>query len=253
MPTITLHQFRYSHFNEKARWALDWKAVPHERVSYLPGPHMKAMRKLSGQSSVPVLQIDGTVVAGSAAILDALEERWPEPALYPAEPVARQKALEIQQHFDKVIGPAVRAAVYADLLPESFFLGGLFSAGKPEPLRFLYRASYPLVGRLIKKAYRVTDAAYVARALEYCKEGLDFVASTANGNGYLVGESFSVADLCCAALLAPLAGPDHPDMAWPRQRPARVEAFLARWCEHPGAQWVRERYARDRPRSAAQS
>src|SRR6267143_212223 len=38
--TPELHQFRLSHFNEKARWALDFKGVPHVRRSYLPGPHM---------------------------------------------------------------------------------------------------------------------------------------------------------------------------------------------------------------------
>jgi hypothetical protein len=26
-----LVQFRFSHFNEKARWALDYKGVPHRR------------------------------------------------------------------------------------------------------------------------------------------------------------------------------------------------------------------------------
>lgn len=35
---ITLHPFPASHYNEKARWALDLKAVPHDRVSLLPGP-----------------------------------------------------------------------------------------------------------------------------------------------------------------------------------------------------------------------
>ena len=34
MAGITLHQFLYSHFNEKARWALAFKGVPHERRSY---------------------------------------------------------------------------------------------------------------------------------------------------------------------------------------------------------------------------
>ena len=38
-PAVTLHQFRYSHFNEKVRWALDFKGIAHERVSELPGPH----------------------------------------------------------------------------------------------------------------------------------------------------------------------------------------------------------------------
>ena len=31
-----LWHFRISHFNEKARWALDWKRVPHVRRAVLP-------------------------------------------------------------------------------------------------------------------------------------------------------------------------------------------------------------------------
>ena len=34
-----LWQFTASHYNEKARWALDWKGVAHVRQSLLPGPH----------------------------------------------------------------------------------------------------------------------------------------------------------------------------------------------------------------------
>jgi hypothetical protein len=37
METPVLFQFTYSHFNEKARWALDLKHVPHVRHSLLPG------------------------------------------------------------------------------------------------------------------------------------------------------------------------------------------------------------------------
>src|SRR6185503_21320125 len=39
MAVPVLWQFRFSHFNEKARWALDWKRVPHTRSSLLPGWH----------------------------------------------------------------------------------------------------------------------------------------------------------------------------------------------------------------------
>jgi hypothetical protein len=33
-----LWQFRLSHYNEKARWALDYKGIPHERRSLLLPP-----------------------------------------------------------------------------------------------------------------------------------------------------------------------------------------------------------------------
>src|SRR5262245_66603262 len=92
---LVLHQFVGSHFNEKARWALDWKGLPHRRRTYFPGPHAPAMLRLSGQRTTPVLVIDGEVIAGSAAILAALEERFPEGPILPTdhELAAREVAL----------------------------------------------------------------------------------------------------------------------------------------------------------------
>ncbi len=249
-PGVTLHQFRYSHFNEKARWALDFKRISHERVSLLPGPHRSAMRRLTGQTSVPVLVINGTAIAGSAAIIDALEQRWPAPALYPLDPGERARALEIQQHFDAVVGPCARTALYADLLGEQWYLSGLFSSGKPLAARLPYRLAFPLVARLIRRGYRVNDPAAVSRAVDETGKALDFVATTANASGHLVGNRFSVADLTCAALLAPLVNPAHPDMQWPEPLPERARPFLARWRAHPGAAWVLRCYERYRPATA---
>jgi len=75
--SVVLHQFPFSHFNEKARWGLDWKGVPHVRETYLPGPHAQQIQRLAGQTMTPVLVLDGEVIPGSARILDALERRFP--------------------------------------------------------------------------------------------------------------------------------------------------------------------------------
>ena len=42
---IELYQFNFSTFNEKARWALDYKHVPHRKTTLLPGPHIRTMKK----------------------------------------------------------------------------------------------------------------------------------------------------------------------------------------------------------------
>ncbi len=44
-PSRELYMFRKSHFNEKARWTLDLKALPHRRIALLPGPHASTDRK----------------------------------------------------------------------------------------------------------------------------------------------------------------------------------------------------------------
>ena len=67
---------RVSHYNEKARWALDWKGAAHERQSLLPGPHMRTVKKLTNGATVqvPVLVEAQQVIAGSAAIIEHLDE-----------------------------------------------------------------------------------------------------------------------------------------------------------------------------------
>ena len=249
--TVVLHQFASSHYNEKARWGLDWTGVVHRRETYLPGPHAPQMKRLSGQSATPVLCHDGTVIAGSAPILDALEQRFPERPLYPADPVLRWRALAIQRDFDAEVGVAVRTAVFSVLLEEPDYLCATFAGHRSRPVRALYRATFPVLAPIIAKANGVTDAAAVERAFERTRRALDFVAREVGPSGYLVGDAFSVADLCCASLLAVLVDPPHPDMSHPKPMPARIEAFLARFAQHPAAAWVLEQYARHRPASCA--
>jgi glutathione S-transferase len=121
MTAVELFQFQFSHYNEKARWALDWKRIPHVRRSYLPGLHMLPIRRLSGQQSLPVLRDGGQVIAGSARIVEHLEHSQPAPPLYPADAAARARALEIQRWFDEQVGAPVRAAFFHEVLPEGAY------------------------------------------------------------------------------------------------------------------------------------
>ena len=248
---IVLHQFAASHYNEKARWALDWKGIAHRRVTHFPGPHAVAMQRLSGQRATPVLVLDGEVIAGSAKIVAALDARFPERPLLPEDPKLAERALALQRHFDAEVGPAVRTAVFSVLIREPAQLCRTFSQGKPAWSSALYRAAFPLTRPLIARANSAVDAATVERAFAISEAALDQVAREAAVSGQLVGDAFSVADLACAALLAPLVSPDHPDMAQPRPRPASIEAFLARFASHPGAAWVRDQYRRHRPAPCA--
>ena len=248
---IVLHQFARSHYNEKARWALDWKRVPHRRRTYFPGPHAPALLRLSGQRTTPALAIDAEVIPGSAAILAALEARFPERPLLPAEPALRARALALQSQFDLEVGPAVRTAVFSVLIREPDQLCRTFSQGKPAWSSALYRAAFPLTRPLIARANGVVDPANVARAFARSEAALDFVAREAGPGGQLVGDAFSLADLACAALLAPLVSLEHPDMRTPEPRPAALAAFHARFAAHPGAAWVREQYLRHRPAACA--
>jgi glutathione S-transferase len=246
-----LHQFAGSHYNEKARWGLDWKGVAHRRKTHLPGFHVTPLMELTGQRTTPALLLDGIAIAGSAAILDALEARVLERPLYPADPAQRERALAIQRDFDAEVGVAARTAVFSVLLEEPDYLSLAFAGDHTAAEIAQYRAALPALAPLIAKVNGVTGEDAVAQAFARTEAALDFVARETGASGYLAGDAFSIADLCCASLLAVVVDVQHPDMRKPQPRPARVEALLDRFAQHPGSAWVREQYARNRPPSRA--
>jgi maleylpyruvate isomerase len=81
--------------------ALRLKGVPFEYVDHDPADR-SAIRALSGQDLVPVVELDGEVLADSPAILRRIEERWPEPALWPAEPARRAETDTFVDWFNLV-------------------------------------------------------------------------------------------------------------------------------------------------------
>jgi glutathione S-transferase len=245
-PDVVLLQFPYSHYNEKGRWALDYKRVRHRRVDYLPGPHIPQIKRLTGQTQTPVLRLGDELIHGSARIIDEIERRYPEPALYPEDPPLRSRALEIARYFDDEVGPMVRRVLFSVLLDEPNYLCWMFSSKRSLPVRFLYRASFPLARGMMGKSMGITDRASIEEAFAATRVGLGFVSDHVRPTGYLVGDSFSVADLTAAALLAPLVQLSHPDMSRPTPMPAAVEKFVDRWSAHPATEWVREQYRRHR-------
>src|SRR3954462_5570253 len=92
-PPVLWH-LKVSHYNEKARWALDYKRLPHVRRAALPGRHTKIARGMGAGRTFPVLMLDGQALGDSTLIIEALERRYPEPPLYP-DAEDRRRALEI--------------------------------------------------------------------------------------------------------------------------------------------------------------
>src|SRR2546428_636649 len=94
MALPVLWHFTVSHFNEKARWALDFKRVRHVRRALLPGSHFLKIWRMTGQTAVPVLALDGRPIHDSTRIIEALERAYPEPPLYPRNEPERRRELE---------------------------------------------------------------------------------------------------------------------------------------------------------------
>ena len=141
---ITLWQFRASPYNEKVRWALDLKRVTHRRRSFLPGLHVGAIKSRTGQTATPILQLNGKWLSGSAAIVAALEERFPNPPLFPKDAAMRAAVLEIEKRFDDDFGPRMRRATFGQLLQAPSYLARVFAAGRSALVQAAYGAIIPL-------------------------------------------------------------------------------------------------------------
>ncbi len=242
-----LWQFRYSPYNEKARWGLALKGIPYTRRIVLPGPHAPKMRKLSGQTKTPVLVMDGQVVPNSADILAFLEQQRSEPALMPSDAASREEVLSLQRWFDDDIGPRLRKTVLFSMMGAYGYITETFAGDKPLPLRLFYRSVLPLAARKMREGNDIGGEQDIIDGHVAITEGLDLIADKSAGTGYLVGRAFTVADLTAAAMMAPVVNPDHPDMKRPEPMPTATRDLIARYAGHPGAEWVRRMYRDHRP------
>jgi glutathione S-transferase len=245
-PPVLWH-LQISHYNEKVRWALDYKRIPHRRRSMLPGIHRLITKRLADCPTSPVLTIDGKGIGDSSAILQAIEERWPEPPLIPADDADRRRALDLEDYFDEELGPHIRRAVYYELLPYPGLVVPLFTDGASGVSRGLLRGAFPLLRVAMRQAFHIY-AEPSARSRDKTIATLDRLEKELGDNDYLVGNRFTIADLTAASLFYPVAlPPEYPyrSPAW-EDLPDGAREFLGALRERSGATWVAEMYRRHR-------
>jgi glutathione S-transferase len=248
--TTTLWHLPVSHYSEKARWALDHKGVEHRRRAPLPGQHMIFALALTRgkEKTFPVLQLDGRTFGDSTAVIAALEERYPEPPLYPADPEQRHRALELEEFFDEELGPYARHAVFYELINDPATFGAVAARAVPGPLGKNERlvGTYARIYTSIRFGANSREGAEQARAkilaaFDRLERELD-----ANGGQYLVGDGFTVADLSAAALFYPVVGPEGGPIPPDQPVPSAFDEFREPLRQRPGYLWVEETYRRHR-------
>lgn len=245
-----LWQIKVSHYSEKVRWALDDKGVEHDRKAPPPGPHMLvALAKSRGASKTfPLLDLDGRTFSDSTDIVAALEERWPEPPLYPADPEERRRALELEDFFDEEVGPYTRLYAWHEITRDRHVAGRLLANEMPGPLRPAAPYVAPVAGAFLQVRYGVKAEDAAAEARRKIALGFDRIEDELGDGEYLVGDAFTVADLTAAALyyptVLPAEGPPLPDP------PPAYADFREGLAGRPAFRWV-ERIWREHRRSGA--
>jgi glutathione S-transferase len=244
---VVLWHLPISHFSEKARWALAYKGVEHERKAPPPGIHIAvALRLTRGrQYTLPVLELDGKRIGDSTAIIEELERRFPEPPLYPADPEERRRALELEDWFDEELGPYIRRFLFHQGREDRDYFDEVAAKTAPPALARHKRAS----GALARLFTAARFGAGSSRAAEGARvrmlAALDHLEAELGDRDYLVGDRFTVADLTAASLFYPLVLPPEGPRVMDPVAPGWDE-FRAPFKQRRGYRWVEEMFRRHR-------
>jgi len=185
MTTARLYSQSLNPFSEKVVCGLSFKGVDFVRVEVTEPDEIK---RLSPEAQLlPVLEIDGTRVSDSAAILHWLEELFPAPSLYSSDPKSRQQ----QQNL-------------ADWSDSSFaWYWNRWRTARDERERALAQQSPGLLSRLHQKVERkiglesngeIVNDREQEIMLEIASR-LDDLVGLLGGREYFYGERPSVADI----------------------------------------------------------
>jgi glutathione S-transferase len=237
-----LWQYNFSNFNEKVRWALDYKAVAHVRRSLLP--NMPRALLFSVRGTLPALDLDDERLVDSTRIIEVLERRFPDQPLYPEEVGERARALELEDFFDEHAGHELRRAAFVEQRDNPDYVSALLTTGRGTTTRRIYRSLISLPGSMAyaRRRYRFY-APEAEQARTKITEALDRIVAEQGTNGYLVGGRFTVADLTAASLLYPLAWPAELQYDYPDPPDSELRTSLE---GHPGVAWITEMYRRHR-------
>lgn len=202
-----LYELPISHYCEKVRWALAHKGLPYRRVGLLVGPHMKIAKRLNlPNTGTPILLHNGAPVQGSSAIISYLDELVPEKSLTPADTGEKKEALELESYLDQEVGVHLRRFFYHHVLDDRPTAVAMLSQGTSWYAPFFFFFAFPKIRQFMRRGMNIKEptAALSERRLE---KAITRLNELLKNKEYLVGKTFSRADLTAAALLAPLCMP----------------------------------------------
>jgi len=225
----------FSHYCDKARWALEHCGIAYVEDGHLPLFHYVATFPAGGGRSVPVLVTDDGVLRDSTDIAAWADAHCPG-TLIPIDPAAAEEALALEDDFDRQLGPATRRWAYAQLLPRRD-AEELLVRDVPRWQQLVLPVARPFAAAMLRRSLNITPAG-VERSLKKIEDTFARVSErVGDGRRFLVGDALTIADITFAALAAPVLAPD--DAVRAKLPPADVDA----WRATPAGQFALRLYA----------
>ena len=196
---ITLHGSPLSPFVRKTLVAFDEKNLSYQHEEVIPFPKTPELLARSPLGRIPFLEVDGTFIPDSTAILTWLEAAHPSPALYPADPVERGRTAWFEEYGDTQVTNTCATPFFQRFVRPNIF-------------------------------QEEADEERVAEAMtSELPPILDYLTEQLGEADYMVGGAFTAADiaLCSSFANMRLGGEEIDAGRWPRVA-AYVERIFSR-------------------------
>lgn len=207
-----LTTIRFSHYNEKARWGLDWFHLPYIEHPYMPMMHypaaMAASRfggkadKTSTMFSTPIMKTpSGRVFTDSSEILRYLSDTYSTPTntLFPSK-----EADESERHWSLELAPHTRRYIYFAVLGDLKMLRYLAEENVPSLQARAFHAIAPVARSFVMKGLHINPKSAAKSREAILRQWEIAEARLEKGTPYLSGDKFSAADLSFACAAAPI-------------------------------------------------
>jgi glutathione S-transferase len=230
----------FSHFCEKARWALERAGIAYRESGHLPIFHALAVRRAGGWRSVPALVTDDCVINDSSNIMGWIDKRAPQVHLYGRNDAERQEIERFEDFCDEQLGPHTRRWAYIHLLPMRDLTLNMTREGAPKIEHAALTLLFPVARKMMQRAMKITPDGAERSRQKIDEVFADVEKRLADGRKFLVGDSLSAADITFASLAAVVVLPEQYSARLPRAEdlPSVAQVHIRRWREHPAGQFA---------------
>jgi len=172
---MVLYSGPLSLFTGKVRIALDEKGIAYERVEVgwslerRYEPHHPDVLALNPKQQVPVLVDGELVVYDSTQIFEYLEERCPQPPLYPSGLASRARCRRLEAAADEIVFPQVWQLIDA----------GFYPSASPDAAQRLRRAKRELAALQVELDKELAGREYLCERFSVADIGSFIMLSSA--------------------------------------------------------------------------